>query len=279
MGHPYLAIKSGMAASRDARGSTIQQFKEKPVRIVSLVPSQTELLYHLGLDEEMAGITKFCVHPEAWFRTKTRVGGTKNLDIAGIKELHPDLIIANKEENEKAQVEELAQAFPVWVTDVCNLYDALAMIEAIGALTGKAAAATSLLAHIATTFTQLRELKIKKTFRTCYLIWKDPYLTVGGDTFIHDMLQQAGFENMFARQHRYPELTLETLQTMHCELLLLSSEPYPFAKKHIAYFQALLPETKILLADGELFSWYGSRLQWAPAYFRSLHEQLDNIAL
>lgn len=258
----------------DARGSTIQQFKKQPTRIVSLVPSQTELLCHLGLDKEVTGITKFCIHPERWFRAKTRVGGTKNVDINAVKKLQPDLIIASKEENVQEQIEALAGSFPVWVTDVTNLDNALEMIEAIGCLTGKGEAATFLKAHIANAFGQLNEIRNAKRYRACYLIWNDPYMTVGGDTFIHDMMHRAGFENLFAHEKRYPHVSIDMLQNSNCEVLLLSSEPYPFSDKHAAFFQTHLPYTKISLVDGGLFSWYGSRLQWAPAYFTKLLAQL-----
>src|SRR4051812_42104384 len=124
-------------AVKDARGSKLDNFKQAPKRIVSVVPSQTELLYHLGLNEEVLGITKFCIHPQEWFRSKTRVGGTKTLNLETIRQLQPDLILANKEENEKDQIEALANEFPVWVTDVTNLNEAVQMIAAIGKLTGK----------------------------------------------------------------------------------------------------------------------------------------------
>lgn len=261
--------------SIDARGSNLHAFKQ-PTRIVSLVPSQTELLYYLGLDKEVCGITKFCVHPAHWFRSKTRVGGTKNLDLEKIKRLQPDLILANKEENDKVQIEELAKDFPVWVTDVSNLTDALEMIETIGMLTGKTEPAVLLQTQIAQGFDQLKQHRNTEPKRVCYLIWKDPYLTVGGDTFIHDMLERAGFKNIFAHQKRYPETTIEIVQAMNCELLLLSSEPYPFVEKHQLFLQTLLPHTKIILVNGELFSWYGSRLLHAPAYFKKLQTQLQN---
>lgn len=263
-----------MADFTDARGNNIKGFNKQPKRIVSLVPSQTELLYHLGLDAEVVGLTKFCVHPQHWFRTKRRVGGTKNVSIETVKALQPHLILANKEENVREQIEELANHFPGWVTDVSNLNEALCMIEAVGVLTGKPEAATFLKYHIEQAFQTLAHTASAYPLRTCYLIWKEPYLTVGGDTFIHDMLQRAGFKNIFAAQKRYPEVMLETLRELRCELLLLSSEPYPFGQKHIAPLQAQLPRTKILLVDGELFSWYGSRLQWAPAYFKKLQETI-----
>jgi ABC-type Fe3+-hydroxamate transport system substrate-binding protein len=265
-----------MPPHTDARGSALQHFRHHPKRIVSLVPSQTELLFHLGLDKETIGITKFCIHPNEWFRTKARVGGTKNPDIEKIISLGPDLILANKEENEKEQIEQLAAHVPVWVTDVSNLEGALDMIEGIGALTGKLEKAAFLKAHIATAFEALAQHKPLKPLRVCYLIWKDPYLTVGGDTFINSMLHYAGFQNIFAACNRYPEVTIETLTAMNCDVLLLSSEPYPFSEKHIPELSSHLPGTRIVLVDGELFSWYGSRLQLAPDYFKRLQEQLRN---
>jgi ABC-type Fe3+-hydroxamate transport system substrate-binding protein len=256
----------------DARGTHLHQMLQKPKRIVSLVPSQTELLYHLGLDEAVIGITKFCIHPAVWFRSKTRIGGTKSINIKKIKSLQPDLILANKEENVKEQVEELAQHFPVWVTDVSNLPEALDMIETIGFLIGLTHQATFLKTHIAQKFQQLRLPQATAKKRVCYLIWKEPYLTVGGDTFINNMLEQAGFENIVAHKKRYPEITLQQLKTIDFDLLMLSSEPYPFAQKHLHFFETQLPGKKVMLVDGEYFSWYGSRLQWAPAYFKTLQQ-------
>jgi ABC-type Fe3+-hydroxamate transport system substrate-binding protein len=256
----------------DARGTQLHQMLQKPKRIVSLVPSQTELLYHLGLDATVVGITKFCIHPPEWFQNKTRIGGTKNINIKKIKSLQPDFILANKEENVKEQVEELARHFPLWVTDVSNLQEALEMIETVGILTGQTKQATFLKTHIGQEFEQLQRPQSNARKRVCYLIWKEPYLTVGGDTYINNMLEQAGFENVFAHEKRYPEITLEQLKTIKLDLLMLSSEPYPFAQKHLHFFKSQLPHTNVILVDGELFSWYGSRLQWAPAYFKTLQQ-------
>jgi len=253
------------------------ELKQIPQKIISLVPSQTELLYHLGLDEEVRGITKFCVHPEHWFKSKTRIGGTKQLHLDKIREMQPDLIIANKEENVKEQVEELAKEFPVWISDVNNLPDAIEMIRFIGEITGKQGDAQTLLVEIQTNFLQLQTVSTKIT--ACYLIWKDPYMTVGGDSFINDMLSHAGFENIFAHQTRYPETSIEQLRIANCQLLLLSSEPFPFRQKHIDELQKELPATKMILVDGEMFSWYGSRLSKAPAYFRQLQQQIQALSL
>jgi ABC-type Fe3+-hydroxamate transport system substrate-binding protein len=245
---------------------------DTPTRIVSIVPSQTELLAHLGLNDEVVGITKFCIHPPEWFNNKTRIGGTKQLHIDRIKLLQPDLIIANKEENIKEQVEELMQDFPVWVSDVNNLQDALQMIEQIGTIIGKDKQANQLVLSIEESFSQLKTTNQK--LRTAYLIWKKPYMTVGGDTFIHAMMQAAGFENIFAHTTRYPEVTVDQLKASNIELLLLSSEPYPFKQQHIDELQQHLPTATILLSDGEMFSWYGSRLLKAPEYFKQLQEEI-----
>ena len=258
----------------DQLGRTVE-IKQTPKRIISLVPSQTELLFDLGLDEEVIGITKFCVHPEQWFKTKTRVGGTKQLHLEKIKKLQPDLIIANKEENVQSQIEELAKEFPVWVSDVNNLDDAFNMIESIGWITSKHVKAKQITDSIKENFSQLQTSN--HTLRTCYLIWKEPYMTVGGDTFINNMLFHAGFKNLFEGRTRYPEVTIEQLKAENCELLLLSSEPFPFKQKHVDELQSLLPDTKICLVNGEMFSWYGSRLLKAPAYFQQLQNQLLSL--
>lgn len=258
----------------DQLGRTIE-LSQPPERIISLVPSQTELLYDLGLEEQLIGITKFCIHPEKWFRTKVRVGGTKQLHLEKIKELQPDLIIANKEENMQEQIEELAKDFPVWISDVNTLDDAYRMIRSIGDITNKTTEAGKMIDEIRENFLQLQTINHKP--QTCYLIWKDPYMTIGGDTFISNMMKHAGFENIFASYQRYPEITVEQLKTENCKLLLLSSEPFPFQQKHIDELQPLLANTKILLVDGEMFSWYGSRLLKAPAYFRQLQNQVLSL--
>jgi ABC-type Fe3+-hydroxamate transport system substrate-binding protein len=244
-----------------------------PQRIVSLVPSQTELLFHLGLEDETVGLTKFCVHPQSWFKTKERVGGTKTINIDKVHQLQPDLIIANKEENVKEQIETLAANYPVWISDVNNLAGALKMIADIGTLTGKSAAANTLVSNIKMAFDEMPE--IEKPVKTAYLIWRDPFMTIGGDTFINNMLQHCGLQNIFADKKRYPEVSIDELQTAHCQLLLLSSEPYPFKQKHIDELSHQLPGTKIILADGEFFSWYGSRMLQSPAYFKQLIAQIQ----
>jgi len=250
----------------DQLGRTIS-LPQIPRRIISLVPSQTELLYTLGLDEAVVGITKFCVHPASWFRTKSRIGGTKAIDPARVDALRPDLIIANKEENEKPQVEALAARYPVYISDIKTLEDALAMIRGVGAITGKAPEALTLAANIATRFQQLP--LPANPIPAVYLIWRNPWMAAGGDTFIHHMLHYCGFTNIFAGHERYPTIDLSDLAGHNAPQILLSSEPYPFRERHIDEIKEILPSSTIRLVDGEFFSWYGSRLLEAPAYFGS----------
>lgn len=246
----------------------IVQLAGPPRRMVSLVPSQTELLYDLGLGDRIAGITKFCVHPRQTSFAKLRIGGTKSVKMDLVHQLQPDLIIANKEENEKEQVEELRRHYPVWTSDINNLDDAYRMIAAIGDITGTAAEAAQITETIRYGFAQLPPLHPPR--RAAYLIWQKPFMTVGGDTFIGDMLQRCGLTNVFAGHTRYPEISVEDLRAAQCGLLLLSSEPFPFKEKHVNEWEQLLPGAKVLLADGEMFSWYGSRLLLAPEYFGQL---------
>ncbi len=243
----------------------------KPRRIVSVVPSQSELLADLGLEAEVIGITKFCIHPGTWFRNKTRIGGTKNLHIQKIRSLQPDLIIANKEENLKEEIELLAKEFPVWVSDIQNLEQSLSMIKSIGNITGKEKEAENIISYIQNEFSKLDGLN-SELGPCSYLIWKDPYMTIGGDSFINDMLQRAGFKNVFQHLQRYPEIALSDLK--ECPMILLSSEPFPFKEKHVEELKALLTQSQILLVDGEMFSWYGSRLIKAPSYFLQLKNQI-----
>jgi ABC-type Fe3+-hydroxamate transport system substrate-binding protein len=256
----------------DQLGNTIH-LSFPPKRIVSLVPSQTELLFSLGLEEEVVGITKFCVHPEKWFRTKQRVGGTKTVNIDAVKSLQPDLIIANKEENVQEQIEKLQGIAPVWVSDIATLDEALEMIQSVGTLVNRTNEAIEMVSDITESFQQIPALNT--TLRTAYLIWKDPYMAAGGDTFISDIMSYSGFDNVLKSYPRYPEITIAQLSQLDCELLLLSSEPYPFKQKHIQEIQQVLTNTKIVLVDGEMFSWYGSRLCLAPAYLTWLRNEVQ----
>ncbi|MGZ3943910.1 MAG: ABC transporter substrate-binding protein [Mucilaginibacter sp.] len=250
-----------------------------PKRIISLVPSQTELLFDLGLDDEIVGITKFCIHPEDKVKSKDKIGGTKQLNIDLIKKLKPDLVIGNKEENERGQIEELMEHFPVWMSDISDLTNALEMITKVGEITGKSDAATTLANTIKQQFSDLTPDSYRgkqSGLKVAYFIWRKPYMIAGKGTFIDDMLQKCGLTNAFDAE-RYPEITAEQLIQAKPDVLFLSSEPYPFKEKHIAEFKILCPKASIKVVDGEMFSWYGSRLLHAPAYFSGLMEDIQSV--
>ena len=241
----------------------------RPLRIISLVPSQTELLHDLGLGDRVVGITKFCIHPEEWFRTKVRVGGTKQVDLNKVRALKPDLIIGNKEENAQADIERLEREFPVWMSDVRDLDGALDMMRRVGILTSSDSKAEELITGIEQAFFSLRPLS--PALSAAYLIWHEPMMVAGTDTFVNDMLARCGLHNAFAhRPERYPEVSPAALAAADPDVILLSSEPFPFAEKHILHYNMLCPGAPVHLVDGELFSWYGSRLLRSPAYFSGL---------
>lgn len=246
-----------------------------PKRIISIVPSQTELLFDLGLDSEIIGLTKFCIHPIEKFAERTKVGGTKKLNIDLIKDLKPDLIIGNKEENSQSDIEELAEHFPVWMSDIFTLDDAMQTINEIGALVDRTPEASYLNHLISAGFKDLKALALQQRIdkKVAYLIWRKPYMVAGQNTFINDILISNGMINVMHKE-RYPEITLSQLVEQNPQIVLLSSEPYPFKEKHIEEIQEALPAAKIMLVDGEMFSWYGSRLVKAVQYFFEFQKQL-----
>lgn len=246
-----------------------------PKRIISLVPSQTELLFYFGLEEEVVGITKFCVHPQKQFKSKPRIGGTKKFHFDRIAALKPDLIIGNKEENQKEQIEKLQSNYPVWMSDIKTLDDAFDMILQLGQLTNKNTIADQLVLKLKNSFQELKQVVAnQKPISVAYLIWQNPYMVAAKDTFINHLLDLAGFNNVFQNKDRYPSVSEEELREAAPEILLLSSEPFPFKEKHIANLQNICPDTVIKLVDGEIFSWYGNRLLYAVPYFLNLRNEI-----
>lgn len=246
--------------------------QKAPKRIISLVPSQTEYLWDLGLQQELVGITKFCIHPDQMYRSVERVGGTKQLDIAKIQDLQPDLIIGNKEENEKSQIEALEKIAPLYMSDVNTLQDAYAMMQDLAQLCGKEEKG----AEIITTAKQEMEA-CKNAFagsKVLYCMWYQPWMAVASDTFIDAVLQHLGFENILKHKSRYPEFTWQEIKELQPDYIFLSSEPFPFSQKHKGEVLQLMPSTKVVQVDGERFSWYGSRLILAGKYFRHLRTQI-----
>jgi ABC-type Fe3+-hydroxamate transport system substrate-binding protein len=242
-------------------------------RIVSLVPSLTELLFDLGLNEEIVGITKFCIHPADIEKNRTVVGGTKNVHFDRVATLSPTLIVANKEENTRDDIEALQKDYSVLLTDVVTVADALEMIKTVGERVNRQVEAHRLAAQLKASLAALPPVATLR--RAAYFIWRKPWMVAGSGTFIHSMLAVAGFTNVFARQSRYPVVTPDDLQAVDPEVILLSSEPYPFAEKHFDELQSICPNARLMLVDGELFSWYGGRLVYSADYFRHLRMALD----
>lgn len=242
-----------------------------PLRIISLVPSISELLWDLGLQQELIGITKFCIHPDEMFRKVERIGGTKTLDLEKIKSLQPDLIIGNKEENVKEQIEELKKDFNLILTDVNTVEEGLEMIHSIGLATDREAISLQIVKDIKREFSSLKSIQPKS--RVIYFIWKSPYMVAGQDTFIHSMLEAAGFENCIC-DLRYPEIALEDCKKLNPDHVLLSTEPFPFKEDNLNEFKDA-GFSSVHLVDGELFSWYGSRMRKSAAYFTKLNHQLQ----
>jgi len=243
------------------------------MKVVSLVPSITEALFDLGLTEnEVIGRTKFCIHPSEKVKNVSVIGGTKNINIDKIKALQPDLILANKEENVKEQVEALMDDFKVIVTNVENIEDNYYLLKTLGKLFNKEEKAQCFNLKI---YEILNETKIQSSVKAAYLIWKNPYMTIGSDTFIHKIMDEIGFENIFKDRKRYPEITVEDLSD--AEVIMLSSEPFPFKEKHIEELKAFYPDKKIMIVDGEAFSWYGTHIAKCENYFKELTAEVEAI--
>ncbi|WP_378177263.1 ABC transporter substrate-binding protein [Aquimarina sp. SS2-1] len=244
-----------------------------PKRIVSLVPSQTELLVELGLFDHIVGVTKFCVHPDTIRKQKQIVGGTKNVHLDKIKELRPDIILCNKEENTKEIVEELQKTYPVHVSDISTIEESLELIGQYGEIFAKVNQARELIFEIRSELHSfLGFIKDKPRKKVAYFIWRNPWMLAGNGTFIDHMLTMNNFTNIYGHTNRYPEISENELKKMKdLDLILLSSEPFPFSENHIREIKKLRPDVEVMLVDGEYFSWYGSRLSKAFAYFKTLH--------
>jgi ABC-type Fe3+-hydroxamate transport system substrate-binding protein len=236
-------------AYTDQTHHTIQLADIEHYKVVSIVPSQTELLYYLG--SAPIAQTKFCVHPRSQFKTSIKIGGTK------------------KEENNQSDIEELRKHVPVWLSDIYTLDDALDMIRSIGVMVKKKDQADLLVRQIQDSFKKLEKLQRKSCL---YVVWNKPIMAVGRNTFIHSMLTYAGYKNSIQEEDsRYPELTEAAIKRLNPDTVLLSSEPFPFKEEHIRKFQSLLPMAEVKLVDGEMFSWYGNRLLGFASYLTKMN--------
>ncbi|MBI1305609.1 MAG: ABC transporter substrate-binding protein [Bacteroidetes bacterium] len=253
---------------KDQLGEEIE-LKSVPERIISLVPSQTELLYDLGV--KPLAQTIFCIHPKSEFKTAQKIGGTKKLNISKIKSLQPDLIIGNKEENVREQIEELRSIAPVWMSDVNSVSGGVEMIRSVAQMVGKEAESKEMISRIESGINRLITEK-PKTKSCIYLIWNQPMMAVGTETYINDVLRLGGFENRI-QVSRYPEISDAEIAQLNPDEILLSTEPFPFKEEHVAEFQKRFLASKVRLIDAEIISWYGSRMKSLPDYlleFRSL---------
>lgn len=253
------------------------ELHKSPKRIISLVPSLTELVCDLGLELSLVGVTKFCVHPHHIRKHLTVVGGTKQVQFDKIRDLNPDIILCNKEENTRDMIYELDKIASIHISDINTIQDCLEIIDMYGEIFEKQTQAESLILKIKKEEEEF-ELYVKdKPIQTvAYFIWKDPWMAVGKETFIDYMLSINRFKNYFHNQSRYPEIDMKNAYK-DVDLVMLSSEPYPFKKEHFVTAKNTFPKAKVVLIDGEMFSWYGSRLIKAYSYFKKFHEQLIDV--
>lgn len=242
--------------------------------IISLVPSQTELLYQLGLEDKVVGITKFCIKPDSWFKSKTRIGGTKTLNLELINQIKPDLIIGNKEENSQSDIEALIESgHSVWMSDIYSDRDNLEMIEQVGVLTNTESKAGKMISE----FKQRLIDFTKSNIRVAYFIWKDPYFIVGNNNYIDFNLNKIGLINCAKQLSRYEEISIENIRLLEADFLLFSSEPFPFSNKHMEELESIFGKNKCKIVDGEMFSWTGYRPILALDYFKFFLEELTSV--
>lgn len=261
----------------DQLGNVIT-LESTPMRIVSLVPSQTELLFDLGLEDKLVGITKFCVHPYHLKSTKKIIGGTKKVHVEKIRLLQPDIIIANKEENTEEIVEAIKLIAPVWVSNIITIEDNLEMIEEFGKIFAVRTTARQWIDKISFGLEDFKSyISDKEIKRAAYFIWKNPYMVAGGDNFVNEMMKLNKFSNIYEANGRYPEVIVQKMRIQgDPQILLLSSEPFPFKDEDAFELGRHTHHAQTIFVDGEMFSWYGSRLVKAFPYFKQLRERLVN---
>ncbi len=234
-----------------------------PQRIVGLVPSLTETLFALGVGTRVVGRTRYCTQPPRMVGGIAKVGGTKKVDVGRVLGLEPDLIVAVKEENSKEDVEELAAAgVPVFLGAPETVEGAVRMLGELADLV-EAPLAEEVLAPVERVVKRLNTRRGPRR-RVFVPIWKSPYMGVGSDTYVHDVLKVSGGENVCGGATRYPVVTLEEIEALRPEIVLLPDEPYPFSAEDLPEFYALdIPaakEDRVHLVDGKLLTWYGPRM-------------------
>jgi iron complex transport system substrate-binding protein len=234
------------------------------------------LLVDLGLESSIVGITKFCVHPYHLKQTKTVVGGTKNIHLEKIKQLQPDFILCNKEENTKEIVEQCEQIATTHVSEIYNIQDSIDLIKTYGELLSCRTEASKIIEKINFNLNNFNAfIADKEVLKVAYFIWRKPWMVAANNTFIDYLLELNKFENIYKDKERYPEVEIKN---MHLEgnpdLLFLSSEPFPFKEEHALELGKCTHHAKTIFVDGEMFSWFGSRLIKAFDYFQQLRERI-----
>jgi ABC-type Fe3+-hydroxamate transport system substrate-binding protein len=249
-------------------------FSKPKSKIISLVPSLSWYLYELIDSNSIVGISKFCEIPETVNSIPIRVGGTKNPQLQRIRQIKPDLIVANLEENTKDAIEDLAKEFDIYLTNVNDLPSMYQMMQELGILCNQVAIADNWIFKISEAYKKyIIDAQNEKPLRIVYLIWKDPYMAAGKNTFINSFLNDTGLINCFGHLDRYPIVSIEMIQQVNPDLIFLSSEPYPFSNKHFDEFR----KVSCVLVDGKMFSWYGSFLYKSFAYLKALKGTLNSI--
>ena len=256
-----------MKSLTDSTGTPVH-LGSQPARIVSLIPSITEILFALGLDQEIAAVTRYCTHPLEKVKAKVRIGGEKDPDLEGIRRIGPDLVIANMEENRREDVAQLrAWGIPVYVTYPRMVEEGIRLVQDLGALTGREAEAGRIVREIEPLYHEvLVKTAGRPPVRVFCPIWRKPYMTINRDTYVHDMLRVNGGENVFGdRVERYPEVELKDVAARKPDVILLPDEPYRFRRLHLGDFASFeeMPAVRsgrLHLIDGKLISWYGPRI-------------------
>jgi ABC-type Fe3+-hydroxamate transport system substrate-binding protein len=249
----------------------------EPRRIVSLVPSLTEALFSLGFGDRLVGVTDWCVHPAAGVAALPKLGGTKNPDLARIRALKPDLVIANREENRRRHVEQLeAAGIRVWVTYPRSVVDGVQLLREVAGLGAEPGAVERVVEPAEAALQRALRERPLHPVRVFCPIWRDPWMSVGGDTYAHDLIRLCGGHNVFGEREgrRYPTVSLEEVVEAQPEVVLLPDEPYAFASRDAHELGRLaIPaarEGRIALLDGTLISWYGPRIPRAIQTLRKI---------
>ncbi len=240
-----------------------------PSRIIPLVPSITETLFVLGLDERLVGVTRYCTEPPASVAQKPKVGGQKDPDLKTIQSLQPDLVVANMEENRREDIEALAaMGIAVYTTFPRTVAEGIGMIRDLGRVTQTEKKAAVIARSLEELYREISaEATKRRPLRVFCPIWRRPYMSINRDTYVHDVLRTCGGENIFAgKSERYPQISLEEVADLKPEVILLPDEPYRFLPRHVVDFEPFrdaIPARvtgRTHFVDGKMLSWYGPRI-------------------